>query len=109
MLDLVDIFGKELAVGQKILYTTNSRDSGMTYAVILDIYTPRDGRYFKVKVRELDDDGNELTQKIHDFHKDSKGNYIRLPDGSFSSDVTDTGKLVRPSILDYAKRKFYIL
>lgn len=110
MTEYKDMFGKTLEVGMDVLYTTNSRDSGLSYGRIVDIYEGT-GYYtnLKVKVAPLKDDGELKTELDIHYHKDSGGNYIRDGDGNTVRTITDTGKPVRPSILDYSPSKFYVL
>ena len=106
----VDTFGKELAVGQDVLYTTRDRYSGLNYGRIIDIY--EGGGYHngtKVKIQALTKDGQVQTVIEREAQTNASGEYIRDGEGRILWNEYDTGKPIRASILDYSPDKFYVL
>lgn len=103
MADYVDRLGKEIHVGSKVIYTTNARDSGLNYGIVLDLYEANSYRVpiKKVKVRALDDDGNQLHEQetVWNVPGDYKQGYTMVP----------MERLVRASTIDYGSHKFLVL
>jgi hypothetical protein len=90
-----DKFGVEFGAGDKVLFATDARNSGINYGVVLDVYEYQPQYHnrtvTKVKVRYLTDDDEETTEIRWD---------------SVTQKHYDTGKLTRPSILEYSPGKF---
>lgn len=101
MSTFVDMFGKEITIGSKVIYTTNTRESGLTYGRVEYMYKS-DGTYkvHKVKIRPLKDDGTDLMQMEY---------LLRVPGDYNTRYSIETHRPVRASTIDYSAHKILVL
>lgn len=99
--DVTDRFGKEFAVGDKVLFTTNDRGGGINYGEVIDIYEAQpqywSHKQIKVKVRNLNDDGTPLMR--FETYLDPTTNEFKR---------RETHRPVRASTLEYSPGKFVV-
>lgn len=100
MFNAYDFFGKDINLGDRVLYTTSAEGSSMTLGRVLDIYisNPQYGsKTHKIKVQPLGNDNNpKMVEKwVGGFPKGDRRNWVE--------------KQARPSLLDYFSNKFYRL
>lgn len=89
---LTDMFDNTFGVGDLVVFTTNSRESGLSFGQVDDIIT-KTGTYHNGTPWA------EHKVRIRHAHLDGKLKTVR-PD----SDI-----LVRPSTIDYRKQKFMVI
>lgn len=102
MKPVVDMFDRPIVVGSLVVYTTNSRDSGLTHGRVEDIYEADQygHKFMKVKIRPVHRDGSTAYQKEY---------ALRVP-GDYSTRYSfDSHKPVRASTIDYAAHKILVL
>lgn len=99
-----DRFGIEFGRGDKVLYTTNARESGISFGLVEDIYAVQRLTYngktitdVKVRLRAIKDDGS-LMMQTRGFIDPLTNEWRR----------EDTHKPLRASILDYSDHKFVL-
>lgn len=96
---IVDMFGNLIEIGSRVIYTTNSRDSGLTHGRVEDIYKGTgSSNLIKVKIRPVKDDGSDAYQI--EYHYDGDWTTRRK---------VETHRLQRASTIDYAAHKILVL
>lgn len=100
MSPVIDMFGSPVVIGSLVVYTTNSRDSGLTHGRVEDIYEVDSGysrKMTKVKIRPVNRDGSTIYQKS--FFLKAPGEY----------ETVETDRPVRTSTVDYSAGKILVL
>jgi hypothetical protein len=96
------MFDTPIVVGSLVVYTTNSRDSGLTHGRVEDIYEVDSYSYkiIKVKIRPVHRDGSTEYQQEY---------ALRVP-GDYNTRYSfDSHKPMRASTIDYAAHKILVL
>lgn len=94
-----DMFGRTVEEGDRVIYTTSVERSGLYYAKVERIY--QNGTHKKVRLQPLNADGSYETVTVKEWDRsDGYGNWKLISEH-------DTGKKVRPSIVDANPARLY--